>query len=117
MAKNSIGGGDIPEFGRHSPDVPWTYTNTTTTLPYVDSREQLDIWTNQLQKLQEQQQQIHSQSYQAMSLQHIEHKLEKMTAMLDTLFNMLKLILTTQLEKEMRDKERIKEESPQDAVS
>lgn len=124
MAKNSTG--DYPELTGGGPDQFWTnpsvtypykYTDNTGTLPFVDDQRQLDQLTEHLKQLQQQQQQLHNNSYVNMNYHMIDERLRKIEEMTETLFNMLKLILTTQLEKEMKDKERAKEESPQDVVS
>jgi len=93
----------------------WT-DNTTTggTIPWdqADPIKQLD----ELLKLQQQQAQQQQQYHQSHELYAISLRLERIEGAIETLLNMLKLILGTQLEKEMRQKEEQKESTPQEEV-
>jgi hypothetical protein len=82
---------------------PWDQT---------DPIAQLDQWLKAQQQAQAQQTQYH----QNHELFAISQRLDRIEGAIETLLNMLKLILGTQLEKEMKQKEEQKEPTSQAEV-
>jgi hypothetical protein len=90
-----------------TPEPPKFWENSGIVDPFPAKRrqEELDKLSEYLKQLQSQQY-TQSTTYATHELREVNERLRLIEGSLETLMNMLKLILTTQIEKEMRDKEK-----------
>jgi len=99
--KNSAG--DKPEFSRDTTiNPPWADNYTTTGIDqniWVDRGALHDDWAKRIEELQQQQTISTGLGSAKFELDHIVGRLERIESAIETLLNMMKLILTTQIEK------------------
>lgn len=90
-----------------TPEPPKFWENGGIYDPFPQKRrqEELDKLSEYLKQLQAQQY-TQTSTYATHELREVNERLRLIESSLETLMNMLKLILTTQIEKEMRDKEK-----------
>jgi len=90
-----------------TPELPkfWENNGIVDSFLQKHKQEELDKLSEYLKKLQTPQY-TQTTTYAIHELQEVNERLRLIEVSLETLMNMLKLILTTQIEKEMRDKEK-----------
>jgi len=94
---------DTDEFYQVRHPSYWPGNQTTGVVPWIDEQNNI---IQQLEYLKQIQQQKQINQISAQITPEIVERLDKIDKSIEMLFNMLKLILTTQLEKEMRDSEK-----------